>query len=386
MITPAVLIGGPPHSGKSTLAYRVSRALQDRNIPHYLLRANPDGEGAWSYLAEPTTVDSLRARARANWSPLLASRLARDVSERLLPLIVDLGGAITEETAQIAERCTHTVLVTPDEETMQQWRLFVRRYGLAPVAELTSQINGTQSIITTLPILRGILTGLDRDQFSIGSCFDALVDRIARLFTYDADQLFHAHLSRTSLDLVLNVEREIYPLPAHRKENWQPRELPRLLASLPPHQPLGIYGRGPAWLYAALAAVSPQQPCEVFDIRGGWITPPVLALAEHPDPTRLNWSATVTGDTIHLRFNIPGSYIDWRDAEDLPVPRLDPAQSVILDGKLPQWLWAALARTYADLRFVAVFQPQLPGAIVVHSTDSAFPLGTILADTTMEKH
>jgi hypothetical protein len=98
-------------------------------------------------------------------------------------------------------------------------------------------------IITTLPILRGILTGLDRDQFSIGSCFDALVDRIATLFAYDSDQLFHAHLSRTNLDLVLNVEREIYPLPAHRKEHWQPHELPQLLASLPLHQPLGIYGR-----------------------------------------------------------------------------------------------------------------------------------------------
>ena len=36
---PAVVIGGPPHSGKSVLAYSLTRALRAPSISHYLLRA-----------------------------------------------------------------------------------------------------------------------------------------------------------------------------------------------------------------------------------------------------------------------------------------------------------------------------------------------------------
>jgi len=42
---PALMIGGPPHSGKSVLAYSLTQALRARQIDHYLLRACPDGEG-----------------------------------------------------------------------------------------------------------------------------------------------------------------------------------------------------------------------------------------------------------------------------------------------------------------------------------------------------
>ena len=45
---PAVLIGGPPHSGKSVLIYSLSQALRARGVAHYALRACPDGEGDFS--------------------------------------------------------------------------------------------------------------------------------------------------------------------------------------------------------------------------------------------------------------------------------------------------------------------------------------------------
>src|SRR5438552_6610469 len=45
---PAILIGGPPHTGKSVLTYSLSQALRKRSIEHYVIRASPDGEGDWS--------------------------------------------------------------------------------------------------------------------------------------------------------------------------------------------------------------------------------------------------------------------------------------------------------------------------------------------------
>ena len=53
---PAVMIGGPPHSGKSVLAYSLSQALRARQVAHYVLRAFPDGEGDWANEADQAMV------------------------------------------------------------------------------------------------------------------------------------------------------------------------------------------------------------------------------------------------------------------------------------------------------------------------------------------
>jgi CRISPR-associated protein Csx3 len=42
---PAVLIGGPPHSGKSVFVYSLTRALRAARIPHYALRAGRQRAG-----------------------------------------------------------------------------------------------------------------------------------------------------------------------------------------------------------------------------------------------------------------------------------------------------------------------------------------------------
>ena len=42
---PAILIGGPPHAGKSVLFYSLTHALRERHIPHHAIRACLDGEG-----------------------------------------------------------------------------------------------------------------------------------------------------------------------------------------------------------------------------------------------------------------------------------------------------------------------------------------------------
>ncbi len=53
---PAIAIGGPPHSGKSVLAYSLSKALRARQVAHYVLRAFPDGEGDWANEADPKVL------------------------------------------------------------------------------------------------------------------------------------------------------------------------------------------------------------------------------------------------------------------------------------------------------------------------------------------
>lgn len=378
LIFPAILIGGPPHSGKSTLTYRLRQALLRRGVSHYALRASPDGEGNWCNEAPRSVVAELRARAKDRWSESLAAYLSRDVANRHLPLLVDAGGVPSPETAMIAAQCTHAILIAADPAALAPWRELVETHGLALLADLRSVLEGPSTIDDDGATLRGAIGGLAPNRSSDGACFDALCERVAQVFAYDAEELYRAHLALTDLDLVLHVEWAIYPLPAHAPGGWRPDELPALIDSLPPAAPLGIYGIGPIWLYAALAAAVHPARCVVFDARHAWVEPPPLRFAEAPDGERLRWDGVdLHPDHLHLRLSIPRGYLDYRDAPGTPIPHAPADRGVVLDGKLPNWLAAALARAYAGTPWVAVYYPPIHAAVVVHSRDPAIPLGSV---------
>ncbi|NJO81844.1 MAG: hypothetical protein HC828_03065 [Blastochloris sp.] len=378
-IFPAILIGGPPHSGKSTLTYRLSQALLNRQVQHYVLRASPDGEGNWTNEIPIRDIPALRKRAKSDWVKEFAEYVSRDVAQRHYPLIVDAGGMASDETQLIAQQCTHAVLIANELSNPEDWRHLIQQAGLVLLADLTSSLHADQKISRETPILCGTMSGLGPNLSSDGVCFDALVQRLAHICYYNPQDLYNAHIALTDFD-VIHVERSIYPLPAHNGQKWEAYELPRVVASLPIGEPLGIYGRGPVWLYAALAALAYPSDCVLFDIRHGWIIPPTLALDQHEDPTRLRWDAVKEYDYMtHLQFSIPDSYLDYYELMYVPVPNVSPYLGVILDGRLPNWLWAALARTYLVQPWIAVYQPQLGQAIVIRSHDEHVPVGSLFS-------
>jgi hypothetical protein len=74
-------------------------------------------------------------------------------------------------------------------------------------------------------------------------------------------------------------------------------------------------------------------------------------------------------EAILLAFTLPDAYLDIETAEAFKVPWAR-GTGLVLSGKLPLWLWAALVRAPDtsdpdDATWVAVHQPQLEGAIVV---------------------
>ncbi len=377
---PAVLIGGPPHSGKSTLAYRLSAALRQRAVAHYVLRASPDGEGDWSHESAAELVAALRMRAKADWTPAFAVAMGRDIAARHLPLLVDAGGKVSPEIEQIAATCTHALLLAADPAALEPWRALAARHGLPVIADLQSALDVPQQVIASQPTLHGTISGLGRGRDSSGVCFQALVDRLVLLLGYDERELYRAHLALTDIELVVHVERAIHPLPAHTPDRpWVPDELPVVLESLPRDAPLAIYGRGPVWLYAGIAAWNAPQRCAVFDVRQGWVEPPALR------PAPVYASSPLICDLVaqnarytHLQCGIPGGYLDYREAPDIAVPPVPPDHGLVLNGKLPNWLWAALVRAYT-CAWIAVFQPQTGAALVVTSHAADVPIGSRLA-------
>ena len=355
---PAILIGGPPHSGKSVLAYHLTRRLRQLRVDHYVLRAYPDGEGDWSYEADQNLVRAIRIKGIGDdrW----VARIRRDIARRHLPLIVDVGGKPTPSQETIFDECTHAILLWPDERAHQEWISRMERHGLPIIADLHSSLDGTDEIASTEPVVRGTISGLDRTHPKLGPAFDAVIEKVAGLFATDRESLRRRHILEAPVDLAIDIERLAYTLKVPgNPPRWRPEDIPALLDYLPEHKPLGVYGRAPCWIYSALAAYSLPAEFWQFDPRYGWMKPPTLRISGKWNDAPWTVMYSQEGKAIRLYFALRHHYVDPLDAGGQPVPKVAPERSVILEGKLPLWLFTALTRTYAPHHAVFVSQPQL---------------------------
>ncbi len=366
---PAVLIGGPPNSGKSVLTANLTQALRRRGVQHYVLRACPDGEGDWTHTADQERVRTIIV-PRA-WTPAFVDHVCRDLKGRHLPLIVDVGGRPRPWQEPIFDHCTHAILLTPDEASRLTWLDLIARHGLPCLADLRSALKGEARLEAERPVLRGTLVGLEWGVQLHNPLFEALTGRLAQLFAYDAQLLRQTHLRLAPVETTVDLDRLARTLgvPHHgRQAAWGPRHLPIVLDYLPEATPLGLYGRGPNWLYAALALHAYPQPVYQFDVRLGWVQPPALRHAMPRAGTPLQATVTQSTGGLHLEFTLPAGYLDYGQAEGLAVPPVPPGRGLILSGKLPHWLLTALAVAYRAAPWLAIYQPQQGNrAVVIHS-------------------
>lgn len=354
--------------------------MRKRRIAHYALRASPDGEGDWSARIPQALVNELRPRARGDWSPAFAHAVTDAIHRRHLPLLVDAGGKISPETEQIAAACTHAIVLAANPNDAAAWRDLAARHRLILLADLHSSLTEPDSISQASQPLRGTISGLARHASPPrGLCIQSLIDHVSACLAWNANDLFHIHRTQTDYDLVLHLEQAIPPLRAHPTDVlWTPDQLAPLLASLPPSTPLALYGRAPLWLYAALAVLAAPAPCQIFDVRYGWIELPLVLLAQHPGNQALQWDAVVHAAYTQINFHLHGAYLAYHRTQGVVLPLVDPQRGVILNGKTPIWLLASSARVYSSAAWVACYQPQLHAAVVVSSATTAYPLGSLV--------
>ncbi len=380
---PAVLVGGPPHSGKSVLVYSLSQALRGRGVEHYALRACPDGEGDWSNEALPERVREIRLKGQ--WTPQWLQRIGQDIQRRHLPLLVDVGGRPTPEQAALFGLCTHAVLLTPDDAAQADWQRLVDKHRLALLADLTSTLEGENRLEAAGPPLRGVLASLQRGGTASGAAFDALLSRIAALFSADGVDYPLRHLASApaEIELVVDLDRLARTLgwvKEDAKITWLPEHLPALLEYLPAAAPLAIYGRGTTWIQAALALQASPASYYSFDVRLGWVPAQPLPLGDPPPDGPLRFELGALGDAVVVEGRLPQNYIDWSEIDQVVAPSVPPERGVVLSGKLPYWLYTSLARAYRGAPWLAVRQPALGGSVVVHSVDPRWPVGCVLPD------
>jgi CRISPR-associated protein Csx3 len=154
-LLPAILFAGPPHSGKSVLAYLLSQRL-----PHILLRAAPDGEGDWSY-ESPEEV-RVRQRQKGVYTADLIEDLMHAIRNRSLPMLVDIGGRPRETQFRLLDACTHVIHLWREADDRQEWECWLEERSLIPIASLRSQLAPPDSLEPGPGPLRGVITGLER--------------------------------------------------------------------------------------------------------------------------------------------------------------------------------------------------------------------------------
>src|SRR5579883_1534201 len=205
-LLPAILIGGPPHAGKSVLFHSLAKALHEREIPHHAVRACPDGDGDWFHEIDRTQADNLRIKGK--WNDDFVMRTCVDISRRLLPTLVDMGGQPVEQQIEIVRQCTHTLLLLHDEDEASKtfWLKLTETNGLLPLAQISSKQMGTETIDADESVLHGTLVGLERGTLAHGPLFDLLVERIAALFgSYSLTELERTHLTNAPTELVIHL-------------------------------------------------------------------------------------------------------------------------------------------------------------------------------------
>jgi CRISPR-associated protein Csx3 len=376
---PAVLVGGPPHSGKSVLIYSLSQALRARGVEHYALRACPDGEGDWSNEAPSELVREIRLKGP--WTPQWVQRISRDIQRRQLPLLVDVGGRPTPEQAEIFVHCTHAVLLTPDDAARDWWRELVAEQRLPVLADLRSVLSGQNHLASDTPVIQGVLAGLERNSQAQGPAFDALVDRLAQLLAVDGADLRRRRLAEAPVELAIDLDRlaRTLAVPLRGEQPiWEPRHVPLLIDYLPAATPLAVYGRGVAWIIAALARLAYPAPFLNFDTRLGWVQARPLHLQDAPVAYPLRFIVDRSQTAFAVTVVAPDHYVDYDEIGEAAAPRAPAGAGVIQSGKLPLWLFASLAITYHSAPWLAVYQPPLGGSVVVHSVDGRWPPGRLL--------
>lgn len=369
---PAIVIGGPPHSGKSVLLYSLSHALRAAGVEHYALRACPDGEGDWANEADAPLVRTIRIDTKGEWTVDWVDRMCQDIAVRHLPLLVDIGGKPTLDQERIFDECTHAVLLTKDADSRAEWLERVERHGTPLLAGLTSDLHGTHHLAATSPQLTGTIAGLERGSEASGPVFDALVRQVADVFSQGDTDYRSRHLALAPAETALDLDRLAVTLALVEPGEapfWQPEQLPEILDYLPGGVELAAYGRGTNWLQAALACLAYPANFFNFDVRLGWVQAQRLPVGDLPPNTGVRFRQSIAPGAVHLETLLPRNYLDYSQLSKLALPFIPSQSGVILSGQLPYWLYTSLAVSVHDAPWIAVYQPRLKAAVVVHARD-----------------
>lgn len=137
-----IIIGGPPHSGKSVFIEALTQNLDKDNT--FSFSAAPDGEGPWlqRHYDDPEVV---KFRQKGKFTPEFVADRKKKIHDWEGPLmIIDVGGRTSEENAQMIEGATHAIILAGDLSKVAEWRDFFEENNIEVIAKLHSHYQGNK--------------------------------------------------------------------------------------------------------------------------------------------------------------------------------------------------------------------------------------------------
>ncbi|MDJ0597495.1 MAG: CRISPR-associated protein Csx3 [Crocosphaera sp.] len=169
--SPTIVMGGPPESGKSVLAYTLKQTLLKNGFNNqvYLHRVAWDGEGDWfaqmikdnKDLAIQLSYNAGRAIKPKDLSQYFSkqAQLINKMRYYTNLVLLDFGGKPGEYDHLLLDSCTHYILISSSPEKNQEWHNFFQQKNLTPLAVIDSVLSNECEVVRTEPYLH-ICAGL----------------------------------------------------------------------------------------------------------------------------------------------------------------------------------------------------------------------------------
>jgi CRISPR-associated protein Csx3 len=164
---PAILIGGPPDSGKSIFSNALRLSLNEKwpEQQIFLQRANWDGEGNWSHESRDRDFakrliaeHERRIHEHENAAELIPeyfryhTRATANLRQLVNLVLVDVGGKVQPEKLPLVKQCTHYIIISKEPRLVQEWHDMCQPH-LKPLAVIHSVLEPRSQIFTTEPFL-----------------------------------------------------------------------------------------------------------------------------------------------------------------------------------------------------------------------------------------
>lgn len=398
-----VVVGGPPHSGKSVFIEGLTANL-DRTKT-FSFSAAPDGEGAWlqKHYNDPEVV---KLRRKGKFTPEFVADRKKKIHDWEGPLMmIDIGGRTSEENAQMIEGATHAIILAGDLSKMSEWRNFFEQNNVQVIAKLHSHYQGNKDIQRPMePEKEHIVSSvyhLERgepsyDRETIKQVAGLISDLVENNSAYkqareiEGKNPFEIFIPEVFSELPHEASVRVITGKDGQQKTLENKNIVRYAVPQIYEKALEFDGQ-PAWLngglnsWAAVAMALAFEEAGSPDVRlrspDGYVSVKNLPQVSNPDkkwwdePQMLGYKNGSPIYFVHNTAHVANNSVKPEDLETMSIPKLPENATVIISSQGPNWLKASIASGYrGKVANIAAFQPG-EGSTIAWSNEKGM-LGT----------